>query len=616
LVGALQTRADGCSDNGAAEMAAPGSEVKSYHDSLRAADTLPEGSFIVIAKLKTSYYAWMFVCMVAFVQSGAAQPSREQARSMVMTQYGIVATSQAVASQAGAAILARGGSAVDAAIAANAALGVIEPMMNGVGGDLFAIVYDAKTKKLYGLNASGWAPTNMSVENLKAKGIVDEVPETGILSVTVPGAVAGWDALRQRFGKLPMAEDVAPAVALAEQGIAVTETDADNWQKFGPPFAASPGFARVFLPDGKSPAAGQLFRNQDLAGTLRRIGQNGRDGFYKGQTADAILQLSERLHGFLQADDLANFQPEWVDPVGTTYRGWTVWEMPPNGQGIAALSMLNIMEQFPIAQWGHDSQKSLHVEIEAKKLAYADMRYYVGDPHASNIPVKQLISKKLAVRRAAQITDQAQCTVLPSDLTGQLSHLSSDTTYLAVVDRDGNEVSLIQSNAGAFGSGLVADGTGFVLQNRGSAFTLKPDQPNTLRPHTRPLHTIIPGFMQKGDDRIAFGIMGGFNQAQAHAQFVSNVADFHMNIQAALEAARFTMPSFSGCSLLMENGVPPQVVDGLQHQGHDIKVLLRYSQNMGRGNAVQHNQQTGVNFGATDPRADGEAVPEQAPFQP
>ena len=570
----------------------------------------------MIQKTKMIPFACLLICITMCVLPAAAQPSREQSRSMVMTQYGIVATSQAVASQAGAAILARGGNAVDAAIAANAALGVIEPMMNGVGGDLFAIVYDSKTKKLYGLNSSGWAPKAMTIDHLRSRGVEKEIPDTGILSVTVPGAVAGWDALRQKFGKLSMAEDLAPAIALAEQGIAVPETDAENWKEFGPQFDSSPGFARVFLPDGEPPAAGQLFRNPDLAATLRRIGQNGRDGFYKGQTAAAILQLSQQFHGFLQADDLADFQPEWVDPVSTTYRGWTVWEMPPNGQGIAALSMLNIMEQFPIAQWGHNSQKSLHVEIEAKKLAYADMKYYVGDPRATHIPVQQLISKKLAVRRAAQISDRANCSVLPSDLTGQLSHLSSDTTYLAVVDRDGNEVSLIQSNAGAFGSGLVADGTGFVLQNRGSAFTLKPNQPNTLRPHTRPLHTIIPAFMQRGDERIAFGIMGGFNQAQAHAQFVSNIADFHMNIQAALEAARFTMPSFSGCSLLMENGIAPQVIDGLRQQGHVIKVLPRYSQNMGRGNAVQHNQQSRVNFGATDPRADGEAIPEQMPFQP
>jgi gamma-glutamyltranspeptidase/glutathione hydrolase len=413
-----------------------------------------------------------------------------------------------------------------------------------------------------------------------------------------------------------MAEDVAPAAALAENGIAVPETDAENWSTYGLPFAKSPGFARVFLPDGKAPAVGQLFRNPELATTLRRIGADGRDGFYKGATAEAMLKLSREQHGFLQADDLAEFQPEWVEPVSTTYHGWTVWEMPPNGQGIAALSMLNIMERFPIAQWGHDSQKALHVEIEAQKLAYADLEHYIGDPHASRIPVEELISKELAAKRAAMITDRAQCDVLPSELTQQLARLASDTTYLAVVDHEGNEVSLIQSNAGAFGSGLVAEGTGFVLQNRAGGFTLKPGQPNTLRPRTRPLHTIIPGFMQKGDRRIAFGIMGGFNQAQAHAQFVSNIADFDMNIQAAVEAARFRKTGFSGCKVLMENGVAPAVMDELRKQGHEITVELRYSQSMGRGNAVEHHDSTGVNYGATDPRADGEAVPEQVPFSP
>lgn len=555
-------------------------------------------------------------CLAACTSLLLAQgdPAREQSRSMVMTQYGIVATSQAVASQAGAAVLARGGSAADAAIAANAALGVIEPMMNGVGGDLFAIVYDAKSKKLYGLNASGWAPKAMTLEALKAKGVVEAIPDTGIDAVTVPGAVAGWDALRRRFGKLSMAEDVAPAVALATQGIVVPETDAENWAIYGPPFAKSPGFARVFLPDGKPPAAGQLFRNPDLAATLKRIGEHGRDGFYKGTTAEAVLKLSEEQHGFLMAEDLADFQPEWVEPVSTTYHGWTVWEMPPNGQGIAALSMLNIMERFPIKEWGHNSQKSLHAEIEAQKLAYADLKQYVGDPNASHIPVKELISKELAAKRAAQITDKSECHPVPSDLTKQLARLASDTTYLAVVDHEGNEVSLIQSNAGAFGGGLVAAGTGFVLQNRGAAFSLKPNQPNTLRPHRRPLHTIIPGLMQRGDERIAFGIMGGFNQAQAHAQFVSNIVDFHMNIQAALEAARFRRMVFSGCNVHIENGVAPDVIDGLRKQGHAITVELRYSQTMGRGNAVEHHDSTGVNYGATDPRADGEAVPEEVPF--
>jgi gamma-glutamyltranspeptidase / glutathione hydrolase len=565
-------------------------------------------------RLKRLLCGIVVVTNVSYLCSAQGDPARAQSRSMVMTQYGIVATSQAVASQAGAAILARGGSAVDAAVAANAALGVIEPMMNGVGGDLFAIVYDAKTKKLYGLNASGWAAKGMSIEALKAKGVADEIPEAGIDSVTVPGAVAGWDALRRRFGKLSMAEDVAPAAALADKGIVVAETNAQNWATYGVPFAKSPGFARVFLPGGKAPGVGQIFRNPDLAATLRRIGEHGRDGFYKGATAEAILKLSRAQHGFLEADDLADFQPEWVEPVSTTYHGWTVWEMPPNGQGIAALSMLNIMEQFPIAAWGHDSQKALHAEIEAQKLAYADMQHYVGDPHASQIPVEQLISKELARKRAAEITDRAACKVLPSSLTRQMARLSSDTTYLAAVDHEGNEVSLIQSNSGAFGSGLVADETGFVLQNRAGGFTLQPGQPNTLRPRTRPLHTIIPGFMQRGDERIAFGIMGGFNQAQAHAQFVSNIADFHMNIQAALEGARFRKLGFSGCKVAIENGVAPDVIDGLRKQGHEVAVQLRYSQVMGRGNAVEHHDSSGVNYGATDPRADGEAIPEQVPF--
>ena len=298
----------------------------------------------------------------------ADDPAREQSRSMVMTQYGVVATLQAVASQAGATILAKGGSAVDAAIAANAALSVIEPMINGVGGDLFAVIYDAKARHLYGLNASGWAPKDLTPEALQAKGLTKM---RTVDQVTVPGAVAGWDALHQRWENLPLAEDMAPAIALANKGIAVTETDAENWTIYGMPFRNDPEFARVFLPGGKAPVAGQLFRDPELAQTLQRIADHGRDGFYQGETAAAILKLERALGGFMQAEDLSEFRPEWVDPVSTTYHGWTVYEMPPNGQGIAALQMLNIMEQFPIKEWGHNSQKSLHVEIEAKKLAYA-----------------------------------------------------------------------------------------------------------------------------------------------------------------------------------------------------------------------------------------------------
>lgn len=538
-------------------------------------------------------------------------PARNYARSMTVTQYGIIATSQTIASQAGAAILAKGGSAVDAAIAANAALGVIEPMMNGVGGDLFAQVYIHKTSKLYGLNSSGWSPKGLSIAALKAKGLTDL---RTIDEVTVPGAVAGWVALHDRWGKLPLSKDLAPAIALAKEGIGVPETDAENWNIYGTPFAKDPEFARVYMPDGKAPVAGQFFKNPELAATLQRIAEHGRDGFYKGPTADAILKLERNLGGFMQADDLTEFQPEWVQPISTTYHGWTVYELPPNGQGEAALAMLNIMELFPIKQWGHNSQKALHVEIEAKKLAYADLRRYVGDPRATDVPTQILISKQLAAQRAKLIGSQANCNVLPSDITEQLKHQRSDTTYLSTVDRDGNEVSLIQSNAGAFGGGLVAPGTGFVLQNRGGGFTMRPNRGNTLRPRTRPLHTIIPGYMTNGKRHIAFGIMGGFNQPLAHAQFVSNVVDFGMNIQAALGAARWTKLDFGGCDVWMENGIAPDVIAGLRRQGHRVTVWPRYFQSMGRGNAVEVDDGSPVHFGGSDPRTDGEAIPEQMPF--
>ncbi|HEX7360890.1 MAG TPA: gamma-glutamyltransferase [Bryobacteraceae bacterium] len=540
----------------------------------------------------------------------AADPQRNYADSMTVSRNGIVATSQAVASQVGASILARGGSAVDAAIAANAALGVIEPMMNGMGGDLFAIVYDAKTKKLYGLNSSGWSPKAMTIGALKAKGL-SKIPPRSIYAVTVPGAVAGWAALHKRFGKLPLAEDLQPAIALAKNGVPIPETDAANWKEFGEPLASSPTFAPVFLPGGKPPTTGQVFRNPDLAHSLSIVAQHGRAGFYSGPIAHAILKLSRSKGGFLTAADLADFQPQWASPISTTYHGWTVYEMPPNSQGEAALAMLNIMEQFPLRQWGHDSAKTLHVEIEAKKLAYADLLHYVGDPRTNYVPTAQLISKKLARRRARLIQmNHAHCHVLPSVLKERLSALKSDTTYFATVDRDGDEVSIIQSNSDAFGSGLVAPGTGFVLQDRGTGFTMKPGQPDSLAPHKRPLHTIIPAFMQQGDIRIAFGIMRGFNQAQAHAQFVSDIVDFGMNIQAALDAPRFDKTTFGGCDVNIEDGFSRSVFAALTAKGHHLILNERYSQIMGRGNAVMHNSKLDVNFGATDPRADGAAVPE------
>lgn len=564
--------------------------------------------FVVSSLLVCCCY-WEFAAKPQHAKGMADEPQRNYANSMTVSRYGIVATSQAVASQAGASILERGGSAVDAAIAANAALGVIEPMMNGMGGDLFAIVYDAKTGKLYGLNSSGWSPQAMTIDALKAKGL-SKIPAHSIYSVTVPGAVAGWSALHKRFGKLPLAEDLQPAIALAKHGVPIPETDAANWEIYGEPLSSERGFAAIFWPGGKAPTTGQVFRNPNLASSLSIVARHGRAGFYSGSIADAILKLSKAKGGFLTRADLANFEPQWVHPISTTYHGWAVYEMPPNTQGVASLSMLNIMEQFPLRQWGHDSAKTLHVELEAKKLAYADMLHYVGDPRTNYIPTKQLISKTLAKRRAGLIQmNRAHCSVLPSVLKDRLSGLKSDTTYLAAVDRDGNEVSLIQSNSGAFGSGLIPPGTGFVLQNRGTGFTMKPGLPDSLAPHKRPLHTLIPGFMKRGNITIAYGIMGGFNQAQAHAQFVSDVVDFDMNIQAALDAPRFDKISFDSCNVNIEDGFSKSVFAALTAKGHHLIVNKRYSQVMGRGNAVEHDSKLDVNFGATDPRADGAAIP-------
>jgi gamma-glutamyltranspeptidase/glutathione hydrolase len=540
-----------------------------------------------------------------------AEPSRDNAFSMTINRYGIAATLQTLASQASATILSKGGNAVDAAIAANAAVGVIEPMMNGIGGDLFAIVWDPKEKKMYALNASGWSAKAETIDAMKAKGLTT-MDDNSIYAVTVPGAVAGWEALHAKFGKLPLAVDLAPAIALAENGFPVTETDSDNWAEYGVQFKDRAAFASVFLPDGTYPRVGQIFRNPDIANSLRLIAKNGSDAFYRGPIADAIVRLSDQNNGFLTKADLADYKPEWVEPVSTTYHGWRIYETPPSTQGIAALSMLNVMELYPLREWGHDSAKTLHIEMEAKALAYSDMLHYVGDPRTDNIPTQKLISKELAKERAKGITEKANCKVLPSDRKEQLDKLQSDTTYLATVDRDGMVVSFIQSNAGNFGSGLVPEHTGFVLQNRGSGFYMEPGQPNSLAGHKRPLHTIIPAMMQKDGQTIGFGIMSGFNQAQAHAQFVANIVDFDMNIQAAMDAARFNKGN-SGCAVNLEDGYPHEVLEQLASQGHQINLVPRYSQVMGRGNAVMHDT-LGVNFGASDPRADGQAIPEQPPY--
>jgi gamma-glutamyltranspeptidase/glutathione hydrolase len=545
--------------------------------------------------------------------SGASLPV--PGRSIVATRLGIVAASQPLAAQAGVQMLERGGNAIDAAIAANAVLGLVEPHMNGVGGDLFAIVYEARTGRLHGLNASGWAPSGLTPEFLASKKVT-RMPNSGIHSVTVPGAVAGWDLLRSTFGTKPFRELLAPAIWYAEQGFPVTEIIAGEWGSQRRKLAATPAASATYLPGGRPPRFGDVFRNPDLAQTLRRIAERGRDGFYSGPTADAILALSRELGGTMTAADLSEFRAEWQAPIRTTYRGWTVYELPPNGQGIAALLMLNLMERFPLGAWGFHSPRALHAMIEAKKLAYADMLRYVGDPRFASVPVERLLDKGTAERRAALIDmAKAQCDVLPMDLAGFKDLQGGDTIYLTVVDQDGNIVSLIQSIYSAFGSGLVPGGAGFALHNRGALFTLQRGRPNTLAPRKRPLHTIIPGFMEKDGVRIGFGIMGGWNQSQAHAQFVSNIADYGMTIQQALEAGRFTKGSFQGCDVNIEALVPAAAREALKTLGHEVRVVPPRSGTFGWGQVVMSTP-SGVHFGASEPRHDGAAIPQGAPAFP
>jgi gamma-glutamyltranspeptidase/glutathione hydrolase len=529
---------------------------------------------------------------------------------MVINDGGIVATSHTLASQAGAQILARGGSAMDAAIAANAVLGVTEPMMNGIGGDLFLLYWDAKAGKLYGLNASGWAPRGLSIAYLKQKGNL-QMPQAGIDSVTVPGAVDGWAKAHARFGKLPWKELFTPAIYYAEHGYPVPEVIHDYWEGDAQTLKQTPEAERVFLPGGKVPEVGEMFANADLGKTLRLIAEGGHDVFYRGEIAQSIVSTSAALGGTMQADDLADFSAEWVEPISITYRGWKVYELPPNGQGMAALEMLNIMSNLQPDKAGPLATMELHDRIEAMKLAYTDLFRYNADPRFAKVPVKGLLAEDYAKQRATLI-DPAKANCTPAGG----SPARSDTTYLAAVDKDGNIASLIQSNYDAFGSGVAVKGRGFILQDRGGLFLLDPSHPNALAPRKRPFHTIIPAFMEQGDTHIGFGIMGGANQPLAHAQFVSNIVDYGMNIQAALSEPRFTVQPVEqeiGCNILIESRVPQQTLKELEQKGHNLKVRKEYSTAMGRGQAVLHNSKSNVNFAASDPRADGSAEPEPVP---
>lgn len=533
-------------------------------------------------------------------------------RSRIATKYGIVAASQPLAARAGVQVLERGGHAVDAAIATNAVMGLVEPHMNGIGGDLFAIVYEATTGTLYGLNSSGWAPKGLTPALLKSRGI-PEMPASGIHTVTVPGAVAGWNALRARFGKLPFRDLLAPAIFYAENGFPVSEVIASAWAMLAEDLV-EPNAAKTYLPHGRAPNPGDVFTNPDLAGSLRRIAEEGPAGFYEGKTADAILAISREKGGVMAAADLKEFEAEWVDPICTIYRGWTISELPPNTQGIAALMMLDLMEQFPLGEYGFHSVNALHVMIEAKKLAYADMLRYVADPRFADAPVPAMLDKRYATKRARLINPKkAASHVEPSVFDGLTNSAGADTIYLAVIDKEGNIVSLIQSIYQGFGSGLVPPGAGFALHNRGALFTLDERHPNALAPRKRPLHTIIPGFMRKDGIRIGFGIMGGFNQAQAHAQFVANIVDYGMDIQQALEAGRFTKGTFTGRDVSVEALIPESTRQGLAARGHEITVIPPRTGAFGYGQAMMSDG-AGVHFGASEPRHDGAAIPEAPPI--
>ena len=499
---------------------------------------------------------------------------------------------------------------MDAAIAANAVLAVVEPMMCGMGGDLFAMYWDAKTGKLTGINASGWAPAGLSIDYLKSHG-VEAMPSTGIQTVTVPGAVDGWAKMHERFGRLPWRELFQPAIYYARNGYPVTEIAHYFWGEETGKLSSDDNARRVFLRNGHAPQVGDVFRNPELAKAFEILAEKGPRAFYRGPIGDAILGVSKRLGGTMTADDLATFQSEWVQPISTDYRGWNVYELPPNGQGIGTLEMLNVLENFPISLYGPTSADAFHLKIEAQKLSFADLRRWVGDPRVASVPTPGLLSKDYAKQRASLIDPKKARCDAPA---GEPSGGRSDTVYLAAIDSDGNIASWIQSIYSIFGSGIVVDGMGFALQNRGGGFSFDPHHPNALAPHKRPFHTIIPAFMEKGDQHIGFGIMGGFNQAQAQAQFVSYMVDHNMNIQQALDAPRFTKMTLGGCDVQIESRVPPEAQQELTRRGHSLTVMDAYSPVMGGGQVVMRDSKRNVNFGASSPRKDGEAVPEPGPY--
>lgn len=532
-------------------------------------------------------------------------------RSEVIAQHGMVATSHPLVTQVGLDVLKAGGTAVDAAIAANAALGLMEPVSNGVGGDLSAIVWDAKTKKLYGYNGSGRSPKSLTLKWLQDHDYT-EIPPTGPLPVSVPGAVDGWFALHERFGKLPMKQLLAPAIHYAREGFPVTELIAHYWALSVPRLAKYPGFTEQFTLAGKAPAKGEIWKNPNLADTLRAIADGGRDAFYKGRIARMIGDYFKANGGFLSYDDLAAHHGEWVEPISTNYRGYDVWELPPNGQGLAALEMLNILEGYDFSKIPFGSAEHVHLFVEAKKLAFEDRAKFYADPAFAKAPIAQLLSKDYAAKRRTLISERAARKVEPGEV-----NLGGDTIYMTTADRWGNMVSLIQSNYRGMGSGMAPPGLGFILQDRGQMFVLKEGHANTYAPGKRPFHTIIPAFVtRRGEPWLSFGVMGGDMQPQGHVEILMNLIDFGMNLQEAGDAPRIqhegstspegqATPMADGGWVDLESGFAYDTVRALMQKGHAV----RYADGpYGGYQAIGWDAKNRTYVGASESRKDGQAA--------
>ena len=530
-------------------------------------------------------------------------------RAEVIAQHGMVATSHPLATQIGLDILKGGGTAVDAAIAANAALGLMEPTGSGIGGDLFAIVWDAKTGKLYGLNASGRSPASLDLEYFKEKGL-DKIPSLGPLPVNVPGCVDGWFELHKRLGQLPMDQILAPAINYAENGFPVTELIAYYLNRSVPMLGSRyPNVLETYTIDGKTaPSKGDIFRNPNLAGTYRKLAEGGRDAFYKGEIAKTIANFMQEQGGFLSYDDLASHHSEWVEPVSTNYRSYDVWELPPNGQGIAALQMLNILEGYDFSQIPYGSARHIHLFAEAKKLAFEDRDKYYADMDFADVPVKELISKAYADKRRELINENRAGAFEAGD------PMEGGTIYLTVADKDGNMVSLIQSNYRGMGSGMVPPGLGFMLQDRGELFSLEAGHANVYAPGKRPFHTIIPAFITKnGKPFVSFGVMGGDFQPMGHVQIVMNLIDFGMNLQEAGDAPRISHigPDEASDSnptkgeIQLESGFDYKVIRELMGMGHKVGWSLG---DYGGYQAIMYDADQKTYFGASESRKDGQAA--------